>query len=86
MKYDINISNAIEKLRKYAGLKLEVCGSWLWIDGDTQAHVFAIRAVGGKFAPRKGKWYVRPSYAKPVRKEEQHMSDIRQWFGSHTVK
>ena len=81
-KMDVKIKNAVVRLRRFADLHLEICGAWLWISGDTPKHIAAIEAVGGQFASRKGIWYVRPSYAKRINREEQHMADIRQWFGS----
>ena len=43
-----NIVNAIETLEEVEGISLEVCGSWLWVDGDTKPVKDLIKSVGGR--------------------------------------
>lgn len=81
-----NIQQAIKKLRIFKDLTMEVCGTWLWIGGNTEAHRKILSAVGAQLAPRKGRWYVRPAGAPHLKREERAMADIRAWFGSETVR
>ena len=81
-----NIVNAIETLEEVEGISLEVCGSWLWVDGDTKPVKDLIKSVGGRWAVKKKKWYVRPEGAKWFHRKEQDMERIREGYGSVMVK
>ena len=81
-----NIVNAIETLEEVEGISLEVCGSWLWVDGDTKPVKDLIKSVGGRWATKKKKWYVRPEGAKWFHRKEQDMEHIREGYGSVMVK
>lgn len=81
-----NIVKAIDTLEGVEGISLEICGSWLWIDGDTKPVKELIKSVGGRFAGKKKKWYVRPDGAKWFHRKEQDMERIREGYGSIVVK
>jgi hypothetical protein len=40
------------------GVTVKLVGRWLWAWGDTRPHAPALKALGFKWAPRKGKWYL----------------------------
>ena len=42
------------------GITCEICGSWLWISGDTKSVKDAIKAAGCRFSGNKKMWYWRP--------------------------
>ena len=81
-----NVVNAIETLEEVEGISLEVCGSWLWVDGDTKPVKDLIKSVGGRWVAKKKKWYVRPEGAKWFHRKEQDMERIREGYGSVMVK
>ena len=69
------------------GISLEVCGSWVWISGDTRPHKDAIKAAGGRWASKKKQWYFRPAeYRSKNRKSEWSMDAIRETYGSQRVQ
>ncbi len=80
----IAIINALIKLD---GLDIELCGSWLWIGGETRQHKDALKAAGCRWAAKKQKWYWHPegqgSY-KP-HKRDISMTQIRQKYGSRQI-
>ena len=43
----------IELLLKLQGLTVELCGSWLWISGDTLQHKDKLRAAGCRWSANK---------------------------------
>ena len=47
----------IEKLLHMAGLDVELCGSWLWIGGNTKANKDALKAAGCRWSNNKKLWY-----------------------------
>ena len=66
------------------GVGIEICGSFIWLDGNTYEYREAIKALGFKWARRKKKWYMAP---KKYRKSgtEWSMSEIRMRYGSHVI-
>ncbi|CAK0748125.1 DnaJ domain protein [Gammaproteobacteria bacterium] len=67
------------------GILIEVCGSWVWLSGDTKPHKDTIKAAGGKWAPKKQQWYFRPKEWKSSNHQEWDMDRIRDSFGSQGV-
>lgn len=51
--------NIIDALIRLDGLTIELCGSWLWISGDTYTHKEALKAAGCRFSKNKKAWYWR---------------------------
>lgn len=47
----------IEKLLHMDGLDMELCGSWLWIGGNTKANKDALKAAGCRWSNNKKLWY-----------------------------
>lgn len=47
----------IEKLLHMDGLDVELCGSWLWIGGNTKANKDALKAAGCRWSNNKKLWY-----------------------------
>ncbi len=47
----------IEKLLHMGGLDVELCGSWLWIGGNTKANKDALKAAGCRWSNNKKLWY-----------------------------
>lgn len=41
-------------------LVIEVCGSWVWVGGDTKAVKDDLKALGGRWSRDKGRWYFTP--------------------------
>ena len=47
----------IDYLLKLDGLEVELCGSWLWIGGNTKAHKDQLKAAGCRWSNNKKLWY-----------------------------
>jgi hypothetical protein len=73
--------NAIHGL----GLVIEICGSWLWVSGDTRQHKEVLKSAGYRWAPVKKMW----SFCGGARRTSRgkfSMDDIRLRHGSQSVK
>lgn len=74
----------IIQLIKLAGINIELCGTWIWIAGDTYRHKEDLKALGCKWSRGKSAWYwagdKRPRYG-----SHMSMEDIRQKYGSKHV-
>lgn len=75
----------IEALLRLDGLKIELCGSWLWIGGNTMQNKDALKAAGCRWSSSKKLWYWRHQEdgAKWSRGKKA-MSQIRFKYGSQT--
>lgn len=65
---------------------LELCGSWLWIHGETYAAREILKAHGARWAPKKKCWYWRPPEAASVRHSPWTLSRIRDRYGSEILE
>ena len=67
------------------GLTIEICGSWIWVSGDTKPHRELLKEAGYRFAPKKLMW----SFCGGKRTSSRgkySMDDIRVRHGSVYVK
>ena len=73
----------IELLLKLEGLTVELCGSWLWIGGDTRQHKETLKAAGCRWSNNKRLWYWHHAEeGRKWRRGKATMSDIRTKYGS----
>lgn len=76
----------LEALRNCHGLDIELCGSWLWIGGDTFNNREALKAAGCRWSKNKGKWYWRHEEKNGGRRHKSMTMDwIRDRYGSETI-
>jgi hypothetical protein len=64
------------------GLTIEVCGTWIWVSGDTRPHKEILKESGYKWAPVKKLWHWRPADAKSFSRGKYTMDEIRASHGS----
>ena len=73
------------KLMPLNGLEIEICGSWLWIGGNTKENKEALKGAGCKWANKKKLWYWHAGeWVKKIRKTLS-MDEIRDLHGSERV-
>ncbi|MEZ4961987.1 MAG: hypothetical protein R2830_19320 [Saprospiraceae bacterium] len=79
----------IEQLQKLAGLEIEICGSFIWVGGNTYPHKAAIKAIepDGYFHRaiwhhKKQLWYFSPIGYRKASGNEVGMDKIRNVYGS----
>lgn len=77
----------ISVLLKLDGLIVELCGSWLWIGGNTREHKDALKAAGCRWSNNKKMWYWRhPENAGHWHRSKTTMGDIRSKYGSQVFE
>ena len=77
----------IEKLLTLDGLEIELCGSWLWIGGETMKHKEALKAAGCRWSSKKKLWYWHHAEdGHKWHRGNQSMSEIRRKYGSQTFR
>ena len=87
------IEEALEQLNAVvptdADVKIELCGSWLWISGDTKPHKDNLKRIGCRWSNNKKQWYWRPpGSGRPWFRSsnEYSMEQIRSDYGSVDIK
>lgn len=71
----------------HLGLNIEICGSWVWVQGDTKPHKDILKASGYQWSPKKSSWYYRPEQYKSFKRGTPWcMGHIRAKYGSDEVK
>mgnify|MGYP002680034988 FL=1 len=77
----------ISQLLRFPSLIVELCGSWLWITGETYAVRDQLKAAGCRWSSSKKAWYWHhPEEGHRWHKGTATMSDIRTKYGSQTYK
>jgi len=49
----------IQKIIAFSGIVIELCGSWVWVSGNTYEYKDAFKAAGFRWASKKKMWYWR---------------------------
>lgn len=76
----------VETLLKMSGLDVELCGSWLWIGGDTKPHKEELKAAGCRWSRNKGMWYWHhQEEGVKWHRGKSSMNEIREKYGSQHI-
>lgn len=84
--YGETLSDALANIINLEGLEVEVCGSWVWVTGETKTHKEALKENGFKWANKKKAWYLKPEGDKKRYRGNFSMDDIRSNHGSKKVQ
>ena len=76
----------VEILLNMDGLVVELCGSWLWISGETMKHKDELKRAGCRWASKKKMWYWRAEEYATSGHKSATMEHIRSKYGSEWVK
>lgn len=77
----------VGKLSAIEGIVIELCGSWIWISGETKGHREELKAAGCRWSPNKAQWYWRheEDFCRKHRRSELDMDEIRDLYGSQII-
>lgn len=75
----------IDRIIGLDGLTIEICGSWIWLSGETKKHKDWLKQAGCRWAKSKLMWYFRAEEYKCRRSSGLSMDDIRNKYGSETI-
>ena len=83
------MADTLSALVHIEGLDLEICGSWLWVGGNTYPNRSALTAAGLRFSGSKKRFYLNPDKKSGGKKKwygkSRTMDQIRQAHGSRKV-
>ena len=90
MKYDFaedeQLRKALQAIIYLSDIVIEVCGSWIWISGNTYQHRTELKEHGFKYAPKKKQWYWHTETFRKKGRKPLSMDDIRNYYGSTEVQ
>ena len=76
----------IDALIRMHGVEIEICGSWLWVSGNTYEHKEKISALGFKYSKNKKSWYWFADIENTGKRRGKYsMAQIRNKYGSEYV-
>lgn len=75
------IVNAIVNLN----IEIEICGSWIWVSGNTYSCKDELKSNGFHWASKKKMWYWHDPKEQVRSNGKTTMDDIRSKYGSETV-
>ncbi len=81
-QYPEELNSALNSIITLSGLMIEVCGSWVWVTGDTMKHRKILKDNGFKYASKKKAWHFRPDNWKSKSRGKSSLDDIRLKYGS----
>lgn len=77
-------ADIINTLVQLKGVEVELCGSWIWVSGNTKEYRDTLKGLHFKWAYKKQAWYY---HTEPYRKRshrELTLDEIRDMFGSQS--
>ena len=80
--YPEALNEALNAIIGLDGLDIEICGAWVWVDGETYQHRAILKEAGFRFASKKKRWYFRPENWRSSSRGQYTMDDIRNKYGS----
>lgn len=72
----------IDKLIKLPGIIVELCGSWLWVTGETRAVKEDLKEIGFRWSSNKKAWYYHEGTYSKRGAQKCSLDDIRDMYGS----
>lgn len=80
----------IDKIINLEGITIEICGTWLWVGGNTKPVKDILMDAGLFYASKKKMWYWAPpeAMAKTVKRKvvkTKSMTEIRTTYGSKVI-
>ena len=78
----------LEKIIFCEGLDIEICGSWVWVSGNTYTHKETLKNAGFQFSGKYKKWYWFSGIENTEKKhksDSKNFEEIREKNGSEKV-
>jgi len=78
------LNDALNRVLGLSGLMIEICGSWVWVTGETRQHKDLLKTAGFKWASKKQAWYFRPEEFCSRSKGTKSLEEIRAKYGTQS--
>ncbi|MDO4841515.1 MAG: hypothetical protein Q3982_02420 [Phoenicibacter congonensis] len=74
------------RLINLAGLHIEICGSWVWVSGDTKKYKDVLKHLSFRWSQSKTAWYYHSTPYRKRNSRNYSLDEIRDLYGSETVR
>lgn len=75
----------LNEIIQYPGVNVELCGSWLWVSGETKPLKELLKSSGFNWAAKKLCWFWRSDKSKSKNRKTFTLDEIRSLHGSKTI-
>lgn len=86
LKKDALLREKLNGIITIEDLIIEICGSWLWITGNTKEHKDKLKSLQFFWAQKKCAWYWRSEENRSFNRKAMSLDEIRQKHGSFSVE
>lgn len=83
---DAKLREILQKIVGFAGIEIEIIGSWIWVSGNTYLCRNELKANGFKWASNKRMWYWHSDNYQKKSRKSLSMENIRDYYGSMKVQ
>ena len=80
-----DFAEILQKLFGLDGIEIELCGSWLWISGNTRQYKDSLKEWGCKWSQNQSAWYWYSGEYHRKSKKRFTMDEIRDMHGSEKI-
>lgn len=85
--YGEELNTALNAIIPCMGLKIEICGAWIWVSGSTKINKEILKESGFFWSKQKEMWYFRPKTQKRgFYRGKSSISEIRSKYGSEEIR
>ena len=78
--------DVIMQIIRLEGINIEICGSWIWLTGNTRQYKDYLKELKFKWSPKKSAWHWHTGEFKRWGKQEFSLDEIRAKYGSSRVE
>lgn len=75
----------INSIIRFVEINIEICGSWVWVSGNTKIYKDELKQAGFFWASKKLMWYWHTPEQKTGRHKTWSMDKIREKYGSQFI-
>lgn len=79
-------ADMVRNLAKLNGIKIELCGTWLWITGKTHENRQALKDLAFRWSKDKKAWYYHNEPFKKKGKKKLSLNEIRSAYGTQKLE
>ncbi len=79
------LAEVIETVKTLPNVHIELCGTWLWITGNTYDNRKALKETGCMYSHKKQSWYYHEESYHKLSSRVFALDEIRDMFGSETI-
>ena len=76
----------IDKLIHFENCLIEICGTWIWVSGNTKVYKDILKELKFRFSKNKAAWYYHSEPYVKRSKTRYSLDDIRTMWGSQEVE